>query len=160
MARPVPTSRRANAGHPADSVIVVGYDGSEESRHAVELAAERAGPTGTIIPLHIKPEAPNWLGWPYDEREAEDGYRAARRSVADIAELDTGSTTVQPETFEGDPAETLLRVAISRDATEIVVGARRRRRFRAIRGSVSRALLDRADRPVVVVPGGAVDARC
>ena len=51
-----------------------------------------------------------------------------------------------------------MRVADVHGAREIVVGARARGRgrFRALLGSVSRDLLQRADRPIVIVPKGAV----
>ena len=77
--------------------------------------------------------------------------------LAEIDDIDTGSANVEPELIEGDPADALLRVAQSRDAREIVVGSRGRGRFRSILGSVSHELLERADRPVVIVPKGAVD---
>ena len=46
----------------------------------------------------------------------------------------------------------------SRDADEIVVGARGRGRIRALLGSVSHELLHIADRPVLVIPAAAVEA--
>ena len=59
--------------------------------------------------------------------------------------------------MEGEPAEALLRIARQRGAREIVVGSRGLGRFRSILGSVSHALLEHADRPVLIVPRGAVD---
>ncbi len=59
--------------------------------------------------------------------------------------------------IEGEPAEALLRIAQSRGAREIVIGSRGLGRFRAILGSVSDTVLQRADRPVLIVQKGAVD---
>jgi nucleotide-binding universal stress UspA family protein len=138
-------------------VIVVGFDGSEESRRAVEVAAERAGPDGTVIPVHVTIAASNWLGASSYEPVVEQAYEQAQRVLDEIDDVETGDATVEPELIEGDPAEALLRVAQSRGAREIVIGSRGLGRFRSLVGSTSRALLERADRPVVVVPRGAVD---
>ena len=138
-------------------VIIVGYDGSEESRMAVTVAAERAGPHGTVVPLHVTPTASSWLGAPYYDREVEEGHHTAQALIAEIDDLATGPATIEPDLIEGEPAEALLRVAQSRNAREIVIGSRGLGRFRSLLGSVSHALLERADRPVVIVPRGAVD---
>ena len=157
MSVPAVAPRRADASHTEAPVIVVGYDGSEESRMALAVAAERAGPEGTVVPLLVTSSASSWLGSPYYDREVAAGYHAAQALLAEIGDIDTGSAKVEPESIEGDPAEVLLRVAQSRDAREIVVGSRGFGRFRSVLGSVSHALLQRADRPVVIVPKGAVD---
>jgi hypothetical protein len=81
----------------------------------------------------------------------EDGHPAGQALLAAIAAIDTGSASVEPELIEGDPAETLLRVARIRGAQEIVVGSRGLGRFRALLGSVSHAVLQQADRPVLIV---------
>lgn len=157
MSIPVAAPRRADTARTEPPVIVVGYDGSEESRHAVAVAAERAGPEGTVIPVHVTIAASSWLGASYYEPVVDEAYMAAEARLAEIDEIDTGDANVEPELIEGDPAEALMRIAESRGATEIVVGSRGRGRFRSIFGSVSHELLERADRPVVIVPKGAVD---
>ena len=157
MSMPVAAPRRADTAHTEVPVIVVGYDGSEESRHAVAVAAERAGPEGTVIPVHVTIAASSWLGASYYEPVVDEAYMTAEARLAEIDEIDTGDANVEPELIEGDPAEALMRIAESRGATEIVVGSRGRGRFRSILGSVSHELLERADRPVVIVPKGAVD---
>jgi nucleotide-binding universal stress UspA family protein len=63
----------------------------------------------------------------------------------------------EPVVVEGSPAERLAQLARERDATEIVVGSRGLGRFSAALGSVSHALLQHADHPVVVVPAAAAD---
>jgi hypothetical protein len=40
-------------GRPA--TIVVGYDGSDEAREAVAVAAEHAGRDGTVVAVHVRP---------------------------------------------------------------------------------------------------------
>src|SRR5687767_644962 len=118
-------------------VIVVGYDGSEESRMALAVAAERAGPEGTVVPIHVTIAASSWLGASAYEPLVAQAYQAAKAVLAEIDSIDTGSTKVEPELIEGDAAEALLRVAKSRDAREIVIGSRGLGRFRSILGSVS-----------------------
>jgi nucleotide-binding universal stress UspA family protein len=157
MSIPATAPRRPDTAHVEAPVIVVGYDGSEESRIALAVAADRAGPEGTVIPVHVTVAASKWLGASSYEAAVADAYQAAEARLAEIGEIDTGSASVEPELIEGDPAEALMRVAQSRDAREIVVGSRGLGRFRAILGSVSHELLQRADRPVVIVPKGAVD---
>jgi nucleotide-binding universal stress UspA family protein len=137
--------------------IIVGYDGSPESKLAVRVAAERAGPGGTVVPIHVTLPASEWLGSSSYEPIVEHTHHAAQILLADLDDLDVGDVTLEPELIEGDPAEALLRIARSRDAREIVVGARGRGRFRSLLGSTSHELLERADRPIVIVPRGAVD---
>jgi nucleotide-binding universal stress UspA family protein len=138
-------------------LIIVGYDGSPESKLALQVAAQRAGPDGTVVPTHVTIAASNWLGASSYEPVVEQAHQAAQAVLAEIDEVDLGDTAVEPELIEGDPAEALLRVARSRRADEIVVGSRGRDRFRSLLGSTSHSLLERADRPVVIVPRGAVD---
>lgn len=137
-------------------VIVVGFDGSEESRKAVEVAVERAGPGGRVVPVHVTLAASNWLGASAYEPVVEEAYQAAEMTLAELRDLDAGDAVLEPELIEGEPAEALLRVARNRGAREIVVGSRGRGRFRSLLGSTSHALLEAADRPVVIVPKGAV----
>jgi nucleotide-binding universal stress UspA family protein len=140
-----------------EAPIIVGYDGSPASKRALQVAAERAGPHGTVVPIHVTLPASEWLGASSYDPIVERTHLAAQLVLADIDEIDLGDATVEPELIEGDPAEALLRVARSRDAREIVVGSRGRGRFRSLLGSTSHALLEQADRPVVIVPRGAVD---
>ena len=157
MSTPAASPRRFENAHTSAPIIVVGYDGSEESRMALTVAAERAGPDGTVVPVHVTIAASNWLGASAYEPVVEHAYQAAHERLAEIKDIDTGLAHVEPELIEGEPAEALLRVARSRGAREIVVGSRGLGRFRAILGSVSHTLLQRADRPVLIVPKGAVD---
>ena len=135
----------------AAPVIVVGYDGLEESRSAVTVAAQRAGPKGTLAVVYVIEPVPDWLGTPYRQRALDERHLAAQGSFNKLIGTDFGGTTVETEVVEGQAAEALIRVAQVRHADEIVVGSRRRGRLRAMLGSVSHRLLEQADRPVVVV---------
>ena len=137
--------------------IIVGYDGSPESKAAVQVAAERAGPDGMVVPIHVTLPASDWLGASSYDPIIERTHLVAQLVLAGLDEIDVGDVEVEPEVIEGEPAEALLRIARSRDAREIVVGSRGRGRIRSLLGSTPHALLERADRPVVIVPREAVD---
>ena len=140
--------------------IVVGYDGSQASRAAVEIAAQRAGSGGRVIVVHAYDLPPDFLGTPnYGELLTERQVKG--RAMLDALSLESGgeSPGVEFETdlVGGAPAETIAAVASARDADEIVIGARGLGRVRTLLGSVSLELLHRADRPVTVIPAAAVE---
>ena len=133
-------------------VIVVGYDGLEQSRRAVQVAAQRAGPQGTLVVVRAtEPVSRMMRKVSYDHAVAVTRV-TAERSFDRLAGADLGDVTIEPQVVVGDPTEALLQVAQARDAREIVVGSRGLGRLRSALGSVSHRLLERADRPVVVVP--------
>jgi nucleotide-binding universal stress UspA family protein len=136
----------------APRTIIVGVDGSDGARAAFMAAMERTGPHDTVAVIHAHPPVPGWLGSPFYQRALEerlvDGERVLGALRATVA---TTHTEVSFEQHEGRPAEVLARLAALRDADEIVVGARRIGRLRGLVGSVSRALLRSADRPILVV---------
>jgi nucleotide-binding universal stress UspA family protein len=140
-----------------ESVVVVGYDGSSESRAAVAVAGERAGPDGKVVVVHVSPAVSDWLGRPYYQKALEAAHEQGEQILDQLHEVAVGTCEVEPTLIEGTPAEALVRVAQARGAREIVVGSRGRGRFRAVLGSVSHELLGIADRPVVVVPRLAVE---
>ena len=138
--------------------IVVGFDGSDASRRALAVGAQRAGPLGVVVPVHVtRGASSDWSAVFFAPLIAQASIDARRR-LSEIADVETGSSTVEPELLQGDPAEVLIEVARRRGADEIVVGSRGLGRIRALLGSVSNALLEKADRPVVVVPKGAAHA--
>ena len=128
--------------------IVVGYDGSETARRALDYALERAGADGTVIVAHAFEPPHDWLGYAnYDRVVAE--HRARGQALLD--EL-AATPSIETDLLAGSPAEAIAGVAAARDADEIVVGSRGFGPVRAALGSVSHELLRLADRPVVVVP--------
>lgn len=140
--------------------IVVGLDGSEQSRvavlHAAQAAAERRATLQLVMVLPPIESAMLW--YPEFAGRAADATRArqdelqetldAERAwaVSHFPELDI-EATVEP----GDPI-TVLRQK-SRSAQLTVVGTRGRGEFGSlVLGSVSRGLLVKADGPVMIVP--------
>jgi nucleotide-binding universal stress UspA family protein len=142
------------SGHPAGRRIVVGVDGSLNSRVALEHAARRAGPGGHLVvanAMSVLPETVN---------RAIAGLNDVHRDIAgQLAEQESALAGIEatPEVRDGRPAEVLAELARETDADEIVVGTRGLGRFAAALGSVAHALLGQADRPVVVVPRAAAD---
>jgi nucleotide-binding universal stress UspA family protein len=140
-------------------VIVVGYDGSEASRAAVAVAARRAGRRGQVFVVHAYELPPDFLGSPNFDRlpsERKDHGRALLEALPLTGDDDLLDTEYETELIGGPPARAIADVARIRDADEIVVGARGLGRIRALLGSVSHELLQIADRPVLVIPSGAV----
>jgi nucleotide-binding universal stress UspA family protein len=138
-------------------IVVVGYDRSQEACEAVSLAAERAGPAGTVVVLHVAPSPSESLDTaPYHGAVAAH-QRREEQILADVETLPLGDASVDVEIVDGKPAEALIREAKALGAREIVIGSRGLGHFRGTLGSVSQDLLREADRPVVVVPRRAVE---
>jgi nucleotide-binding universal stress UspA family protein len=147
--------RSAAAGrNPEPRAVVVGYDGSEFARGALENARDRARETGALLVAAYAFDAPpDWLGRPYYQRALDDRQARGRELLAELVERLGSDGGVETDLVAGPPAEALIRAAQAHDAEEIVVGSRGLGAIRAAIGSVSYALLHDADCPVVIVPG-------
>lgn len=133
--------------------IVVAVDNSHNARLALEHATRRAAADGELIVAHVVRSVPETvaklLSVPDVGREL--GQQLVDQLVGVYAE---GAERV---VLEGNVAERISELARERDAHEIVVGSRGLGRFSAALGSVSHALVQQADHPVVVVPASAAD---
>lgn len=140
--------------------IVVGYDGSEAARVAVDYAVQKAGKEGLVVVVHAFGPPPDWLGAPNFARALED-HRVLGQAVLDGLLLEGSDalleTNHETELVDGSPAEAIVLVAQERNATEIVVGSRGFGSLRSALGSVSQGVLHLADRPVVVLPHSYID---
>lgn len=140
--------------------VVAGYDGSPESRAALEAAARAAGPLGKIYVVIAFEEPPGWKGRPDRdiafERAASDGRRLIKELTEDAV---PGLRTApwEAKLLPEPAAEAILRVADVREADEIFIGSRGRGRARSVLGSVSHDVLHGADRPVRVVTHAAAE---
>lgn len=149
------TQTRPAARTPRDGdapVVVVGYDGHDDARRAVDVAAQRAGPGGTLVIVRVTKPVSRVMSRPYRDHEVAVTRATAQRSLDALPLAGHGAVTIESQVVEGRPVEALIRVARDRGAREIVVGSRGRGRLRSLVGSVSHRLLGQADRPVVVVP--------
>lgn len=139
----------AAAGEAREPTVIVGYDGSDNARAALDYATRRTQETGGDVIAVCAFYAPaDWLGSPYYQRALDEHQERARQNTRDLENW----PSVEADVVMAPPVEALTRVAQARDASEIVVGARGLGRFRAALGSVSHGLLHEADRPVVIVP--------
>jgi len=149
--------------------IVVGVDGSDAARAALQFAAEEAKLRDARIVAvlawtFVPPPAvgdPGLLAMPAGdmpglidaEREAADGVlvRAVREALGDEASVEVESRLV-----DGDAADTIVEEAASADL--VVVGSRGRGDLKsALLGSVSSHVVQHAPCPVVVVKAPAKD---
>ncbi len=147
---------------PAPRCLVVGYDGSEPARAAVDYAADRVGPGGRLYVVHATGPLASWLGAIESMGVTED--RASRgRALLDDLVLEAGNALIDAD-YElvlapGAAAEALIQAAQHYEADEIVLGSRGEGRLGSLLGSVAQQVLQTADRPVVVIPWSAVRER-
>lgn len=143
--------------------FLIATDGSTGGREAVrkglELACE-AGAETTIVYVRHAPLPV--LGDPVYQRALSHELERGRL-VADEASADAVIEGVEVETeiLEGHPAEAIVELARARNVALIIVGSRGRGAIAgAVLGSVSEAVVRRADRPVLVVkPRAQADRR-
>jgi len=134
--------------------IVIGTDGSTDANAAVESALELASGLGaavTFVCTRIVPSA--MIGEPYFQRELNAESSHAREVIAGAMEKAAAAgVAADYEILDGAPTDAILAVADTHGADLIVVGSRGLGTMQsAILGSVSKALVTRARRPVLVV---------
>jgi len=142
--------------------IVVGVDGSDASRTALELVANTAWPVGTQVRLVRAYElATNWTGvtpLPIETAADEEAEQAFFNGLQALSEpLRRSGRATETVVARGRPADVLLNEADDLQADLIVVGSRGLgAAASALVGSVSAALVDHATCPVLVARGPAV----
>ncbi|CAL2067776.1 MULTISPECIES: universal stress protein [Streptomyces] len=139
--------------------IVVGVDGSEGSKHALNWAVRQAELTGGWVEAVIAWDVPQFhgaLGWmpPSSSDEAALEGRAQSEVTSAVEEAVAAHPTVQVSTVAryGTPASVLLEA--SRDAALLVVGSRGLGGFKGLLlGSVAQHCVQHAHCPVLVLRG-------
>lgn len=134
--------------------VIIATDGSESAEAAVVAGARVARTLGTKAVLVYARPSIGPLGKPYYQEKLNEQLAYAR------ATLDRAQSLLREEGCEGDaeilegsPAEQVVELARVRNAPLIVVGSRGLGAVTgALLGSVSSAIIHRADRPVLVVP--------
>ena len=141
--------------------IIVGIDGSDHSRRALEWAVrEAAVRQAPLTVLTVQQAAVGYWGspvlYPGDADLAEQGRKVAREETDGVLEkIGPGSgarpSSVTIRAATGLPAEALLEAAA--DADLLVVGSRGAGGFKHLpMGSVSTQVTHHAPCPVVVIP--------
>ena len=134
--------------------IVVGVDGTPESRHALEWAASRARELhAEVVPVFAMPvpaqfvlSVPPLPADPLDELRDEFGRHWCQPLI------DAG-VSYRPVVMEEDPAHALLDLAEREHADLIVIGAHGNGgMLDRITGGVGYRVSHRAPCPVVIVP--------
>lgn len=137
--------------------IVVGVDGSDGSRAALQWALAQAAATGGEVDAVLAYDTSlAWIdiGSEYQTVMVKGAADKAQREIDAVVDaLDTRSlgVTARPVIVEGTPADALIEAA--RGADLLVVGNRGRGGFTGLLlGSVSQRCVERSACPVVVVP--------
>jgi nucleotide-binding universal stress UspA family protein len=138
--------------------VVVGVDGSENSRAALEWAAEQARKTGgDLVVVHAWTVPVMTYGtWlvPYAPAlEAKRSFRESARAMVNgvLANANVEDLHVDVRLVEGHPGDALVRE--SHDAQMVVVGNRGRRPLAEfVLGSTTQYVSRHSAVPVVVVP--------
>lgn len=134
--------------------ILVATDGSTGGKAAVKEGLGLATETGAAVTFvyvrHLP--LPIW-GDPFYGRELQRDLEYARKMLdAAAEEAEENGIEAGVEILEGDPATQIADLASSREVDLIVVGSRGLGAVTGtLLGSVSRALVRRAKRPVLVV---------
>ena len=151
----------AQAANPAEGKVVIAYDGSDESRNAIEVAAHLLGPRPAVV-VFVGP-------LPEDEGDAvlvgdldAADYQAiavdeepARERAAEGAELASkAGFSAESTSLLATPAWIgIVDTANQIGASVIVVGSRGLDRLHEdLEGSTSHKLAKHAGRPVLIVP--------
>jgi nucleotide-binding universal stress UspA family protein len=136
--------------------IVVGVDGSENGRAALEFAAKEAVLRGARLRIVSAWEIPAaalasvGLSRDFFDEFKDQAVSVVHAAAARLTELQP-SVPYEERAMQGQAGNVLLEEAL--DATLLVVGNRGHGGFRGLLlGSVSRQVLQHARCPVVVVP--------
>jgi len=159
----VAVAPRGYAEQPADiSTVVVGFDGGQESRLALDAAVDLAEGLGASIKLatalHEPPIAYAKGATSGALQAVKDGIEEEARAQLDEGLESIGDSVPKEGTLvSGDPAEELAKAAAS--GSILVLGSRGYGPLRRVLlGSVSTELMRGAPCPVLVHPRGAENA--
>jgi nucleotide-binding universal stress UspA family protein len=143
---------RTGPAHASDerSSVVVGIDGSDTARSALETAVSMAARDGSsVVAVHavglVEEVAGTHVPTFGHRDEIDDAVRTWCAGLDDVP--------IEHRLEEGPPVDVLLRIARAIDAAAIVIGRRGiGGRPDLLLGSTAHQIVERADRPVLVVP--------
>ena len=137
--------------------IVVGVDGSEESKHALRWAARLAASLDARIDVISAWQYPTYYGWGAYPLEWNPGADMEKQLTATVDEVfgEKRPQAIRLFVQEGSAAHILIQEA--HGALMVVVGSRGHGGFTGLLlGSVSSAVAEHASCPVLVVHGDEV----
>jgi nucleotide-binding universal stress UspA family protein len=143
------------------NLILIATDGSDGAGHALDQGLSLAAEVGAqALVVYVRQTPSSFLGTPHYQEAITEEARHTRWVIAEAklcaSRYDVGA---EYEIVEGDTVEAILEFARARDADLIVVGSRGLGAVKSlVLGSVSNAILHRADRPVLVAKVPAYDA--
>jgi nucleotide-binding universal stress UspA family protein len=130
--------------------IIVGVDGSEESKRALRWAADYGKMSGAPVEALAFWEYPANYGWPANYDDVDFEKRAHETLEDTVRDVLGESSSVSREVRPGQPAVGL--VIASEHAQLLVVGSRGRGGFAGLLlGSVSQHCVQHAHCPVLVM---------
>ena len=146
--------------------VLCAVDGGPRARAAARLAAEAASVLELpLILLNATPATPPLMtlasvrSTPMDYSERQDAARQRSRALLEELATETGVRSLDLDVASGLPAEAIVERAERDAAALIVIGTHNRGLLAsAVLGSVSVAVVGRAERPVIVVPHDVVPA--
>jgi nucleotide-binding universal stress UspA family protein len=135
------------------SKLLLAYDGSENSKRALDVAVEIAASSGAHLHVIKVVDTATLVGLELDDRLIEELRGRAERDVREAVDV-AGSRGVKAEgsVLVGDPVEAVLQQADAIGADLIVTGSRGLSTLkRVLLGSVSMGIVTGSRRPVLVV---------
>ncbi len=140
--------------------IMVGIDGSEDSRRAVEFAVAQARPVNArLVVAFVIEWSPYTFNTPEENeirhKRREEELQTAHERVLDpmLKSLESAGVETAGIVRHGGVADMLLRIGKEQNAKRIVVGRSGRQTVSSmIFGSVAAKLIQLADVPVTIVP--------
>jgi nucleotide-binding universal stress UspA family protein len=128
--------------------IVAAVDDSAESRAAIDEAVRLAAALGApLVFVYVRRGPAGIFGEPvYQRRLSRALARALNVLTRALTVASDAGVSASAETLEGSPRRRIAEFARDRGARLVVVGSRRRK----LTPSVSRGVVQRAGRPVVV----------
>lgn len=133
--------------------ILLGYDGSDQSRKALDAALNLAHQYRAELIILTVVQPPDFGDDVETEAVIENSRGYHEKLLASVKPLvDESGVRARYDVAIGHPAEQIIYHADRLDADMIVVGDRGRSKFaRLLLGSVSKHVVQYADRPVLVV---------
>jgi nucleotide-binding universal stress UspA family protein len=130
--------------------ILIGYDGTQPSRRALERSAEIAGYASSVTLVNVAPPLyPKSRSGIPDPRALADGKRLLEEARDELARRHVRADVVEPV---GEAAEALVDAARDLHADLVILGTHGRGAVgRLLHGSVSEAVIREAPCDVMVV---------